>query len=70
VSGVIGCPIKSIKRPPWRHPNVGSAVGTLKTMCGIKPRRKEMKSNIMARRTGRSMLANADRGDFGDKMLT
>jgi hypothetical protein len=31
---------------------------------------KETKSKIVARRTGRSMLAKADNGDLGDRILT
>lgn len=69
--GCVRCPIKSMRRPPWRYPNVGSpALGTLKRICGIKPMMKEMKSNIVARRTGRSILAKADNGDLGDRILT
>jgi hypothetical protein len=50
---------------------VGSpAEGTEKSKCGRKPRKKLPKSSNAARFTGRSILANADMGDFGDKMLT
>jgi hypothetical protein len=60
-----------MRRPPWRYPSVGSpALGTLKRICGTRPMIKETKSKIVARRTGRSMLAKADNGDLGDRILT
>jgi len=50
---------------------VGSpAEGIEKNKCGINPNRKLPKSTNAARFTERSILANADIGDLGDKMLT
>jgi len=50
---------------------VGSpALGTEKSKCGINPRRKLVKRSNAALFTGRSMLANADMGDLGERMLT
>jgi hypothetical protein len=63
--------MKSSNNPPWRYPCVGSpAVGTEKSKCGINPKAKVPNSKIVALLRGRSMLANAESGDFGERMLT
>jgi len=57
--------------PPWRYPNVGSpACGTVKNQCGTKLAKNETKNRIVARRMGKSILAKAENGDLGERMLT
>jgi len=64
-------PIKLMSSPPWRYPNVGSpACGAVKNKCGTKLAENETKRRIVARRIGKSMLAKAENGDLGERMLT